>query len=125
QKERYFPFGTMNAELFSAAQDAAVLIISRAGSSAIFETALKGKPSILIPIPEAVSRDQRSNAYSYARSGAASVLEEENLTDDLLVSEITHILGNKEIYQNMQQAARNFTRADAADTMSGVLFDIV
>ena len=71
---RYFAHGYLTPEQMAAAQDAAALIISRAGSGTIFEIALKGKPSILIPIPEDVSRDQRSNAYAYARSGAASVL---------------------------------------------------
>lgn len=123
-RERYFAFGHMNAKQFSAAQEAASLIISRAGSGTIFEIALKGKPSIVIPIGEQVSRDQRSNAYAYARSGAATVLEEDNLTDDLLASEIKYILENKDIYQNMQEAARNFTRPDAADTIANVLIEI-
>lgn len=121
---RYFVLGRMTAEQMSAAQDAAALIVSRAGSGSIFEIALKGKPSILIPIPEDVSRDQRANAYAYARTGAATVMEERNLSDDLLVSEIRRILGDTAAYQSMQTAARNFTRADAADTLAGVLTNI-
>lgn len=123
-RNRYFILGTMNAEQFSAAQDAAALIVSRAGSGTIFEIALKAKPAILIPIPEEVSRDQRKNAYAYARSGAATVIEEQNLTDDILASEILHILSTPSLYQNMQEAARNFTRADAADTLTNALITI-
>ncbi|MEX0930712.1 MAG: UDP-N-acetylglucosamine--N-acetylmuramyl-(pentapeptide) pyrophosphoryl-undecaprenol N-acetylglucosamine transferase [Candidatus Paceibacterota bacterium] len=123
-REHYFAFGYMDAKQFSAAQDAASLIVSRAGSGTIFEIALKNKPSIIIPISEEVSRDQRSNAYAYAGSGAATVLEEHNLTDDLLASEIKYILENKDVYQNMQAAARNFTRTDAADTIANILLEI-
>lgn len=119
--ERYYIRGTLPGEQMASALAAASLVISRSGSSAIFEIALKGKPSILVPIPEGISRDQRSNAYSYARTGAATVLEEQNLTDDLLVSEARYILENQEVYQNMQTAARNFTHPDAADKLADIL----
>ncbi len=36
----------------------------------ITEVALWGKPAILIPIPESISHDQRTNAYAYAHTGA-------------------------------------------------------
>lgn len=121
---RYFVHGRLTGDQMAAAQDAAAIIVSRAGSGSIFEIALKGKPSILIPIPEDVSRDQRSNAYAYAETGAATVLEQHNLTDDLLASEIRHILENTDVYQNMQTAARNFTRSDAADTLADTLLAI-
>ena len=42
---------------------------SRAGATAITEIALWKKPAILIPIPESISHDQRTNAYAYARTG--------------------------------------------------------
>lgn len=122
-RDHYFALGHMTGTQFAAAQDAASLIISRAGGT-LFEIALKGKPSILIPIPEDVSRDQRSNAYAYARSGAATVIEEHNLTDDLLASEIKYILENDDVYESMQTAARNFTYTDAADKLADTLFTI-
>lgn len=124
QTSRYFVLGRLTALQMAAAQDAAALVVSRAGSGTIFEIALKGKPAILIPIPEDVSRDQRTNAYAYAKSGAATVIEERNLTDDLLASEIRHILDNRDIYQNMQTAARNFTTPTAADTLADTLLSI-
>lgn len=123
-RSRYFVWGSIPAETMSAALDAASVVVSRSGSSAIFEIALKQKPSILIPIPGDVSRDQRANAYSYARGGAATVIEEQNLTDDILVSEITYILEDQTRYQNMQTAARNFTRPDAADKLAETLISI-
>jgi UDP-N-acetylglucosamine--N-acetylmuramyl-(pentapeptide) pyrophosphoryl-undecaprenol N-acetylglucosamine transferase len=123
-RSRYVVWGSIPAEKMSAALDAAAVVVSRSGSSAIFEIALKQKPSILIPIPGDVSRDQRANAYSYARGGAATVIEEQNLTDDILVSEIQYILEDQTRYQNMQTAARNFTRPDAADKLAATLISI-
>lgn len=120
----YFIHGRMTGEQVAAAQSAAALIISRSGSGTIFEIALSGTPSILIPIPEEISRDQRANAYAYARGGAATVLEEGNLTDDILTSEIHRILSDEQLYNTMKNAAREFTNPLAADTLAETLRSI-
>lgn len=111
---RYKPFGYLNDLAMKMAAGAADLIISRAGSGAIFEISEWEKPSILIPIPEEVSRDQRTNAFAYARSGGAIVIEQQNLTPHLLVSEINRIIGNKSVREQMAEGARHFKKPDAA-----------
>ena len=82
------------------------------------------KPSILIPIPESVSHDQRSNAYAYARTGAAIVIEEENLTPHLLASEIRRIIDNPELGKRMGAAAEGFTDPDAARILANEVLAI-
>ena len=120
----YFVKGTLNAHEMHLAQSAASIIISRAGTGTIFEIAQKGKPSILIPIPEDISHDQHTNAYAYARSGAASVLEEANLTDGLLTAEITRIMNNPDTYQSMSDAAKTFAGEDAGISIATTLLGI-
>ncbi|MAZ30001.1 hypothetical protein CL655_01825 [bacterium] len=122
--ERYFVLGHVSADIMAAALEAAALVVSRAGSTSIFETALKGKPAIIIPIPEAISHDQRTNAYAYARSGAASVVEEHNLTDGLLAAEVNRIMSDQAVYQAMAEAARQFTNPDAAAKLAGTTLGI-
>src|SRR3989344_2766620 len=89
------------------------VVVSRAGST-IFEIAYWGAPSIIIPINEKVSHDQRSNAFAYGRSGAATVVEEMNLTPNILVSEIERLVNNQEVRFKMQTAAKVFYKPDAA-----------
>lgn len=122
--ERYFIYGHMTGEQIAMAQQTASVIISRAGSGSIAEIAQSGKPSILIPIPEDISHDQRSNAYAYARTGAATVIEEKNLTDGLLEAELHKILSDKTHYESMSAAARSFTRPNAAYTLADTLLAI-
>lgn len=121
---RYYVKGTISASTIAALLDAAAIVISRAGSTSLFEIALHGKPSIIIPIPEEISHDQRTNAYAYARSGAASVLEEGNLTENLLTIEIQSIMGDTVKYQNMSSAARAFAKPDAAHQIASALISI-
>lgn len=122
-KDRYKIVDYMKSLDLKAAAGSADLIISRAGS-AIFEIALWGKPSIIIPIPEDVSHDQRENAYSYARSGACSVIEEKNLTQGVLMAEIQRILGTPEIKDSMVKAANAFARIDSAALIANEIIAI-
>ncbi len=111
---RYHPFNYLSEVSLQRAAGVSDVVVSRAGANSIAEIGLWKKPVILIPIPESVSHDQRSNAYAYAGTGAAIVIEEENLTPHLLVSEIRRIINNPELAKKMSAAAEGFTDPDAA-----------
>lgn len=121
---RYHPVGFLNEVSLQRAAGVADLIVSRAGASSIAEIGLWKKPAILIPIPEAISHDQRTNAYSYARTGAAIVLEEENLAPHLLVSEARRVLTDQALAKKMAASAAGFTDPDAAAILARALFAI-
>jgi UDP-N-acetylglucosamine--N-acetylmuramyl-(pentapeptide) pyrophosphoryl-undecaprenol N-acetylglucosamine transferase len=122
--ECYYLEKSVDAPTMAALLAAADLIVSRSGSSAIHEIAYFKKPAILIPIPETVSRDQRTNAYAYARSGAASVLEQGNLTPQLLRSEITAIMSSPDRYTSMTAAATSFALPSAAAAIADLITTI-
>lgn len=113
-KNRYKAFGYLNDLALRMSAGVASLVISRAGAGAIFEIASWKKPAILIPIPEDVSRDQRTNAYAYARTGAATVVEQENLTPHVLASEIQRLTEDVALCNQMSVAAGAFSRPGAA-----------
>lgn len=120
----YYVRGSVPGETVRALLQASSLVISRAGSTTLFEIALHGKPAIVIPIPEDISHDQRTNAYSYARSGAGSVIEEHNLTKHLLQAEIQSIMTESGKYQQMSESARAFAAPGAAKAIAEVLISI-
>ena len=120
---RYHPVGYVNDLATRMAAGPASLVISRAGST-IFEIASWGLPSILIPLPTAAGDHQTKNAYTYARAGACVVIEQNNLTPGLLVSEVERILSHEPIKHAMSNAARAFARAHAASLIAAALLDI-
>lgn len=122
--QNYYIVGSIPATSVSLLLDAAAVVITRAGSTTLFEIAAHGKPAIIIPIPEEVSHDQRSNAYAYARSGAASVIEEKNLTPHLLIEEIRSIISDQTKYATMVQAAKSQALPDAAAKVAEILVSI-
>lgn len=95
----------------------ATLVISRAGST-IFEIASWGVPSILVPFAESNADHSKMNAFSYARAGACSVIEEGNMTANILSSEIDRIIENKNEYAQMVQSTKNFSKPNAAMTIA-------
>lgn len=111
---RYKSFGFLNTLAMRMSAGAANLVISRAGSGAIAEIALWGLPSIIVPISEEVSHDQHKNAFAYARSGGAVVIEEKNFTPNLLISEIYRLLSDEALTKKMREGAKEFAKPDAA-----------
>ncbi|MCA9354862.1 MAG: UDP-N-acetylglucosamine--N-acetylmuramyl-(pentapeptide) pyrophosphoryl-undecaprenol N-acetylglucosamine transferase [Candidatus Kaiserbacteria bacterium] len=123
-EDSYYLEGLIPPETVSALMAAASLIITRAGSTTLFEIAYHAKPSIVIPIPEDVSRDQRSNAYAYGRSGAAVVMEEHNITEHLLANEIHTIISDPAKAAAMSQAAKGMFVDNAALKIANILISI-
>jgi UDP-N-acetylglucosamine--N-acetylmuramyl-(pentapeptide) pyrophosphoryl-undecaprenol N-acetylglucosamine transferase len=113
-KSRYHAFPYLNSLSMRRAAGAATVVISRAGSTAISEISLWKKPAILIPIPETVSHDQRTNAYAYAHTGAAIVLEEGNLTPHVLASEAKRIATDPTVADAMARKGADFANPEAA-----------
>jgi UDP-N-acetylglucosamine--N-acetylmuramyl-(pentapeptide) pyrophosphoryl-undecaprenol N-acetylglucosamine transferase len=123
-KNRYKPFGYLNDLEMGMAAGVASLVISRGGST-IFEIASWARPSIIIPIADSNEDHQVKNAFAYARSGACSVIQEENLRPNILLSETRRILENKELSDKMREGAKSFFKADGADTIARELLAIV
>ena len=122
--KRYHPFAYLSQGDMRKAAAVADVIVSRAGATSITEIALWKKPSILVPIPEVVSHDQRSNAYAYARTGAAIVLEEENMTPHVLVSEVRRIMDDPALAQSMGEKGSQFGNPNAARIIAEELYAI-
>lgn len=121
---RYHPIGFLDELSLQRAAGIADLIVSRAGSGSIAEIGYWKKPAVLIPIPEAISHDQRSNAYAYARTGAAVVIEEENLTPHVIASEAKRLVEDKALAEKMSKAAAGFTDPDAARILASAVLAI-
>lgn len=103
---------------------AADAVVSRAGAGAIFEIAAFGKPSILIPLPEAAQNHQLANAYEYSSSGAAIVIEEENLLPNLFINTLQKLFKNPEESQKFSDNARKFSKPEAALNLAKIIIKL-
>jgi len=93
-------------------------VVSRAGSGSIFEIAACGKASILIPLPSSANNHQSKNAYEYAITGAAIVVEQENLNPNFFLEKINYLFTSPKEMEAMQQAALKFAKPLAAKAIA-------
>ncbi len=116
-RDRYKMYGYLNEITLRTSAGIADLVISRAGST-IFEIAAWGIPSIIIPITDSNGDHQRKNAYAYARAGGCIVIEEANLTTNLITSEIERLMSDIPLREKMSVSAKLFAKTDAAEKIA-------
>jgi len=122
-RPRYLAVPYLNPLALKMAAGAATVFVSRAGST-LFEIASWGVPSILIPFGSSNADHARKNAFNYARAGACSVIEEMNMTANILSSEIERIVEDKAGYEIMSKNAKAFSKPGAAEKIARELVNI-
>ncbi|RXZ82548.1 undecaprenyldiphospho-muramoylpentapeptide beta-N-acetylglucosaminyltransferase [Paenibacillaceae bacterium] len=95
------------------------LVISRAGSNAIFEFLSLRKPMLLIPLTAKQSRgDQILNARSFEKSGYAEVLHEEDISVKTLVERVNGLYEKRDIFRTQMSSGKD---QDALLTVQNIL----
>ena len=97
------------------------IVISRAGANAISELLSLKKPNILIPLPSSSSRgDQILNAQSFESQGFSILIDEDDLTNKLLLEKIQELYFNRFTYID---AMKKSNQRDAIGTIIGLIED--
>jgi UDP-N-acetylglucosamine--N-acetylmuramyl-(pentapeptide) pyrophosphoryl-undecaprenol N-acetylglucosamine transferase len=109
----------------SAAYAGCDLVVCRAGATTLAELTVCRKPAILVPFPLAADNHQVQNAKSLVDAGAAVMIEERDLTGELLASEIRAILSHPERRERMARAAGRLGSPQAAKEIADVCTDLV
>lgn len=111
QSSRYHVFPYLHEEM-GVALSASDLALSRAGASILGEYPLYGLPVILVPYPYAWHY-QKVNADYLVRHGAAVMLEDANLIDQILPT-VKDLLCQPEKMASMRLAMQSLSHPDAA-----------
>jgi UDP-N-acetylglucosamine--N-acetylmuramyl-(pentapeptide) pyrophosphoryl-undecaprenol N-acetylglucosamine transferase len=105
-----------------AALAAADLVVSRAGASSLGEFPLFGLPAALVPYPYAW-RYQKVNAEYLTNRGAAILLEDSHLKEELL-NTLVVLIDNPNKLQAMRAAMFELSHPRAAEKIAGVLMEL-
>ncbi len=120
-RARYHAYPYLHEEM-GAALAAADLAVARAGASILGEMPHFGLPALLVPYPYAW-RYQKVNAQWLEARGAARVLRDEALGDELL-PQVEALLRDEPRRTAMAQAARALARPQAALTLAQALVNL-
>ena len=105
-----------------AALAAADLVISRAGASALGEFPVFGLPAVLVPYPHAW-RYQKVNADFLTQRGAAIVLDDQHLQDELIET-LRVLVQNPNKLKAMRASMFELSRPRAAEKIASKLIEL-
>lgn len=97
----------------STCMEAADLIISRCGAGALTEIEAVGCGSILVPSPIVAENHQYHNGMVLQNAGAAILIEQKDLTSELLIQTVRQLLDNP---QRLDELSRNAAKLYIQDT---------
>ncbi len=121
QLNRYRPYPYLYEEI-GAAMKLADLAITRAGASILGELPLFGLPAILVPYPYAW-RYQRVNASFLVKRGAAEVIEDSQLAEQI-VPKVRELIADQVKREKMSQSIRSLAKPEAAASIASLVISL-
>jgi len=100
------------------------LVVTRSGSSALFELAFLGKPMVLVPYPFAMSH-QIENAIAFSKNGAAVIVYEKELTTENFKDTLVSLVNDKKKLVDLGASARRLSAPDAAGALARAIFGLM
>ena len=94
------------------------LAVLRAGATTLCEVAAIGTPSVMIPSPFVANNEQYINALDFVRNQAAEVIEEKDLTPELLADTVNRLMKDTQTRELYKKNAAAMGSRDAAYQMT-------
>jgi len=101
------------------------LVVCRSGALTCSEIAEVGVASILIPFPFAAENHQFYNAKTLENVGAGEIIEEKNLTTELLVERINSIMNNDDLLVNMAENSKKLRTGNPIENIKNEIYKIL
>ena len=101
------------------------LVIARSGAMTITEISNIGKPAIFIPLPNVSHNHQEYNAKVLADIGAAEIISNYDLTDNLLNNTINKLINNKEKLKRMGETAHKISIDNVEDRIYQEIYNVL
>ena len=108
-KVELLPFIEDMAEVYAWAD----LVVCRAGALTVAELCAAGVPALFVPYPAAVDDHQTANAGPMAAAGAAQIIQESELTPELLARLLRDWLQSRASLMQKAEKARALARPDS------------
>jgi UDP-N-acetylglucosamine--N-acetylmuramyl-(pentapeptide) pyrophosphoryl-undecaprenol N-acetylglucosamine transferase len=89
------------------------LMLCRSGASTMAELAAAGRPSVLVPFPQAADDHQRKNADAFVAAGAAELMVEAVLSEEKLLGALRKLLLDARRLDGMGERAKALAHPDA------------
>lgn len=120
----YYPRPFLSAQEMGIAYRAADVVVGRGGAGSLTEFALNGLPMIIVPYPHAAGGHQRYNSQALATRGAAQVIEQADLSPQVLAERLLALRDCPNLRAHMQTAARQWAIPNATERVVQLLEEV-
>lgn len=103
---------------------AADVVVCRAGAITISEIQAQGKPAVFIPSPNVAENHQYHNAMALVNKQAGEMIEESELTGELLTEKIDKIVSDPKRLAEYSANARKMAIIDANERIYQIVMDV-
>jgi UDP-N-acetylglucosamine--N-acetylmuramyl-(pentapeptide) pyrophosphoryl-undecaprenol N-acetylglucosamine transferase len=100
------------------------LMLCRSGASTMAELAAAGKPSVLVPFPQAADDHQRKNADVFVAAGAAELIVEAELSEERLLATLRELLTDGPRLQKMGERTKALAHPDAVGVIGVMVVEL-
>lgn len=97
------------------------LCVARSGAAFLAEMTAKGLPGILVPYPHAAENHQEYNARALVEQGAAEMILDRELREEMLLEKIEKLLFDRERREIMVQKSRQAGKPEAIEKIMEVV----
>ena len=101
------------------------LVISRAGAITLSEIQAKGRPAVLIPSPFVAENHQYHNAMSMVNKKAAKLIEQADLSGELLIKTVDSMLTDPAVLQEYRRNAQSMAITDANERIYQTIKEVL
>ena len=115
------PFFTDMFQLYTQTD----LMITRAGASSVYEIAAAGIPSIMVPLPTAADNHQYYNAKELSDHGGTILIEQKDLTAELLHRQIATLIADKQKLCELSINAKKCAIIDAPTRLADEIIKLI
>ena len=94
------------------------VVICRSGAMTVSELACASKPAIFVPFPFAIDDHQTANAHWMVDAGAAILISQQTMSEEILVSTLEGLLSDSGKINAMAAAAKVIRITDASERVA-------
>ncbi len=101
------------------------LCITRAGASTLSELTFLNVPYLAVPYPFAKDNHQHENALFYKNKNCCWILEQNNITSEVLSKKLIQIIENKDDYSEKKRNMKNFSYQNSWNKVNEKIIQII
>lgn len=119
-KAAVMPFYERMEEIYREAD----LAVTRAGAGTLFELALFGLPSVILPYPHAEGH-QEANARYFEKEEAVSLVLEKECAPEILKERVLNLIGSSALRNRLHENLLRLAKPDAAEKLAEAINDLL